>query len=333
MQIFILGFNQTFASSLLGLMDIFQQAEQLVEQLVEAGAGCPTTAKVKVGLVSMDGKPIRCQNNIVLNVHCAVEEIQKVDMFIISSIPDPKVSIPGQDILVNWLQQQHRQGTVLVSICTGAFLLARTRLLDGKEATTHWSVADRFRSMFPAVRLCPEKLIVNHGDLYCAAGAGAASDLAYYLLEIHFGHPVAARTAKFFVHDFRRPSQAAYAIYGSRTRHNDSQVLKAQLWIKKHLAGLLNVDDLADIAGLGRRTFERRFKAATGETPQAYIQQLKVETAKQMIETTNRSFSQISYDLGYNNPGSFRKVFINRTGILPSRYREKFSAYVKDLPS
>ncbi|HCY87709.1 MAG TPA: hypothetical protein DHV36_21420 [Desulfobacteraceae bacterium] len=323
MKIFILGFENAFASSLIGLMDIFLQAKVLAGQCAGNTAG----ESPVVRLVSLDGRALRCQNGIILNTHCAVKDISQADLFIISSIPHVEAPLPGQDFMVDWLRQKHLGGTVLASVCTGAFLLALTGLLDGKEATTHWSAAGEFRAMFPAVRLAPENLIVTHENLCCAAGAGAATDLAYYFLESYFGHSVAVQTAKFFVHDFRRQTQAAYATLDTNACHADPQILKAQTWIETHLDEPFNISDLADIAGLGRRTFERRFKAALGDSPKTHIQKQKVETAKKLLETTSRSFSEISYALGYQNPGSFRKIFTEWTGILPSFYRKTFGAY------
>ncbi|MCP4351523.1 MAG: helix-turn-helix domain-containing protein [Desulfobacterales bacterium] len=320
MNVYIFGFDEAYASSMVGLMDIFQRAEQLLQQQSHA-------KELTVKLASADGKPILCQNNILLNVHCSLEDIQQADIFIITAVHDVDAILPKYRFVVDWLKEQYKKGAILISICTGAFLLAETGLLDGKEATTHWSIADLFRERYPAIQLKPEKLIINHGNLYCSAGAGSGNDLVYYLLEKYLGHSLASKTAKFFVHDFRRASQCAYTIYNTKTGHNDTQILETQHWISKHLTEPSNIKKLSDIACMSQRTFERRFKKATGDSPIVYIQRLKVETAKQQLETTNLSFDEISYKMGYLNSGSFRKIFVKWVHLLPSEYRERFQAY------
>ncbi|MCP4024136.1 MAG: helix-turn-helix domain-containing protein [Desulfobacteraceae bacterium] len=164
-------------------------------------------------------------------------------------------------------------------------------------------------------------------NIFCAGGAGANTDLAYYLLEKYLGHDLACKTSKFFLHDFRRVSQRAYAIYEAKTGHKDKQILTVQNWINQHLTETINIKTLSHIACMSLRTFERRFKHATGDSPISYIQRLKVEAAKQKLETTNSSFDEISYDLGYKNSGSFRKIFVRWVHLLPSEYRQRFKAY------
>ncbi len=324
MNIYISGFDEANASSIIGIMDIFQQAEQLLQEDHKKSQ----KQKLKIKLVSVDGKPILCQNNILLNVHCSVEEIQNPDIFIITSIHNVNKTLPNQHFMVEWLKEQYKKGTTLISTCTGAFLLAETGLLDGKEATTHWSVCDLLKERYPKVHVKSEKMIINHGNIFCSAGAGSSIDLAYYLLEKYMGHSLASKTAKFFVHDFRRASQHAYTIYDSKTGHNDKQILKSQQWIINHTNELLSIKDLSKITCMTQRTFERRFKKVTGDTPLVYIHRIKVESAKQQLETTNLSFDEISYNMGYKNSGSFRKIFVKWVNLLPSEYRGKFGSYM-----
>ncbi len=323
MDVYIFGVDQAYASLIVGLMDIFQQAEQqLLEQQQK-----PLNQRLSIKLVSIDGKPILCQNGILLNVHCAVKDIQHADIFIIAAIHDVDTILPKYQFIVDWLKAQYQEGTTLVSICTGAFLLAETGLLDGKEATTHWLLSESFKERYPSIQLKSEKLIINHDNIFCSAGAGSSTDLAYYLLEKYHGHTLAVKTAKFFVHDLRRVSQSAYTIYDMKTGHNDSQILKLQHWIGEHITESLKIKNLSRIACMSQRTFERRFKNATGDSPAVYIQRIKVEMAKQQLETTNLTFDEISYNLGYKNSGSFRKIFVKWVSLLPSEYKERFQAY------
>ncbi len=325
-NIFILGFDKTYTSSLVTFMDIFQMAQQLLQDEQHNSK----TRELKIKLVSTDGKPILCQNNILLNVHCGLEDVHNTDsadIIIITSIHDVDTTLREQSFMVDWLKEQHKKGTTLVTICTGSFLLAETGLLDGKETTTHWSMKDEFKKRYPAVKMNSEKMVINHGNIYCSAGAGSSTDLAYCLLEKYYGHSLAARTAKFFVHDFRRCSQSVYTIYDTKTDHTDKEILKTQYWIQENLSEPLKINELSDMSCMSQRTFERRFKKASGDTPIVYIQKMKVEKAKEKLETTNLSFDEISYNLGYRNSSSFRKIFVKWVNLLPSEYRERFQSY------
>lgn len=323
MNIFILGFNNAYASSLAELMDIFHQADQLIDRQSPS----EESLKINVKLVSMDGKPVLCQKNILFNVDCSIADIKKPDIVMVTSIHDIDSFLASDRFLAKWLKKQYDEGATIAGICTGNFLLAEAGLLDGKEATTHWSASAQFKARYPKVKLKPEKLISNHGNLYCSSGKGSATDLVYFLLEKDFGHGLASRTAKFFVHDCRQIPQNADSVDKPVLQRGDSSILKAQEWICRHLSENLTISRLSDISCMSRRTFERRFKSATGDPPRVYIQRLRVEAAKHRLETTDLSFDEISYGLGYQNSGSLRKIFFNRVNLLPSEYRKRFKAY------
>ncbi|MCP3940122.1 MAG: helix-turn-helix domain-containing protein [Desulfobacteraceae bacterium] len=323
MDIYIIGFDNTFASSILGPMDIFKQADRFCQENRNNGQNRRLTIK----LASMDGKPINCQNNIPLGVHCQVADIRRADIIIVTAIHDLKTIHNKLNFMIDWLKEQQIRGATIVSICTGAFLLAEAGLLNGRQATTHWSMAGQFSKLYPKVQIKPEKLVINHNNLYCSAGADSGTDLLYYLLEKYLGHTLAARTAKFFLHDFRRVSQLAYTIYDAGIDHKDPQILNTQKWIKNHLTEPISIKKLSEIACMSQRTFGRRFKHIIGDPPRIYIQKIKVETAKQQLETTSLSFDEISYGLGYKNSSSFRKIFVKWVNLLPSEYRDRFRGY------
>lgn len=323
MHIYIFGFDQAYAGVMVGVMDIFDQAKKLL-----AEQGRISDAKsMRIRLVSVDGEPILCQNNLLLNVHCSVKDILQADIFIVTSIHDVDAALSKNRFMVDWIRKFYQSGTIMASICTGAFLLAETGLLDGKEATTHWKMSNQFKKRYPKVHLKSEKLIINHCNLYCSGGRGSSSDLAYYLLEKYFGHQLASVTAKLFIHDLRRISQNIYTIYGAQKTHGDTQILNIQEWIDLNIHQPISIKDLSNIACMSPRTFERRFKNATGDAPSVYIQRIKVEVAKRQLESKNLSFEEISQNLGYMNSGSFRKIFVRWVGLLPSAYRQRFSSY------
>ncbi len=323
MNVYILGFDQAYAISLVSLLDILNQAKTFLLSSQQPS----TPQKMSIKLVSVDGKPILCQNNILLNVNGALEDIQEADILMITAIHDIEADLSKYRFISDWLKTQYEKGTALASVCTGAFLLAEAGLLDGMDATTHWTVFDEFSERYPKIQLQSEEFFIDNGDIYCAGGHSSAIDLVYFLIEKNLGHALAARTAKFFLHDLRRVSQQTYAIFDDKTEHNDSQILKAQRWIKSHLTEPLNINELIKMACMSLRTFERHFKKATGSSPQVYLQRLRVESAKQLLETTNDSFDEISFQMGYKNSGSFRKIFVRWVKLLPSEYRQRFRAY------
>jgi transcriptional regulator GlxA family with amidase domain len=321
MNVYIFGFDQSYAGSMAGFVDIFSRARQLfLDQYGNSGIEA-----INIRLASVDGKPISCQNGIRLDVDCSVEDILEADVFIVTSIHDFDTALSRNRFMVDWLKDRYEKGTALASICTGSFLLAEAGLLDGKEAATHWSAADAFRLRYPGIRLNTDRRIVNHGRLFCAEGAALSTGLACSLLEKYLGSTVAGKTAKYFLRDYTPADSPPGRGRDSQATHNDIEIMQIQEWIARRLADPIPVENLAREACMSCRTLERRFKKATGEPPLAYIQRLKVETAKRKLVTTNLSFNEICYQLGYENSGSFRKIFVRWAALLPSEYRKRFS--------
>jgi transcriptional regulator GlxA family with amidase domain len=182
--------------------------------------------------------------------------------------------------------------------------LAETGLLDGKTATTHWGFADQFRKRYPRIEL--------------------KTDLSLYLVEKYCGQEVALQSSKSIVADIGRTTQAPYAIFEFQKDHQDQRILSVQQWIEDHFAQNFNYDQLAHTCAMSRRTFERRFKTATGDTPLIYQQRIRVEAAKRILENGDQSFDEITYAVGYEDSSSFRKLFLKQTGLRPSEYRKKF---------
>jgi transcriptional regulator GlxA family with amidase domain len=203
-------------------------------------------------------------------------------------------------------------------------VLAETGLLDGKTATTHWGFADQFQRRYPQIKLKPERLITDEGNLFCSGGYNGGIDLSLYLVEKYCGHEVALQSSKSVIADIGRTSQAPYAIFQFQKDHRDKQILVVQEWIENNFDQNFNYNQLARHHGMSRRTFERRFKAATGDTPLTYQQRIRVEAAKRLLEDGNRSFDEITYQVGYEDSSSFRKIFLKQTSLRPREYQKKF---------
>lgn len=241
------------------------------------------------------------------------------------SLGDPPAAETAGD-LVDWLRRGHGAGTTLASVCAGGFLLAETGLLDGRPATTHWICAEPFAARFPRVRLDTERLLIDDGDIITAGGLMAWTDLGLHLLRRYWGQAVMIETARFLVIDPPGREQRYYSAFSPRRDHGDGAVLKVQRWLDTHGTRAVSVGALAARAGLDERTFLRRFSAATGLRPVEYCQHLRIGRGRELLERTNMTIDEISWESGYGDPASFRKLFLRLTGLTPGSYRRRFGA-------
>ncbi|BCS87258.1 GlxA family transcriptional regulator [Pseudodesulfovibrio sediminis] len=231
--------------------------------------------------------------------------------------------------IINWLSAFHASGGVVVTICAGAFLLAETGLLDGRAATTHWNLVQDFKNRYPSVDLQAERLLIDGGDYICAGGISAWMDLSLHLVTRHAGRDIARACAKMMLMDPQREYQTPYGMGGFRRNHGDDAVLASQKWLDTQYSAVVRIKDMAEIAALGERTFLRRFRAATGITPANYIQQIRVEAAQNLLETTSLGVEEIADSVGYGDDSTFRKLFKRIMGCTPSAYRQRYSALNK----
>ena len=226
--------------------------------------------------------------------------------------------------LLEWLRLQHAGGTVLGGVCIGSIMLARSGLLDGRSATTHWSSAKSFATCYPAVRLEADKPIVDDGDLITSAGLMAWSELGLRLVDRLMGPSIAADTARFLVIEHSASASQCGSNFAPILRHGDGAVLKVQHWLQASGAVDVSVAAMAQEANLEERTFLRRFRNATGLKPTEYCQHLRVGKARQMLEFTNGTIDHIAWTVGYQDPSAFRAIFKKITGLSPSDYRNRF---------
>ena len=226
--------------------------------------------------------------------------------------------------LLQWLRLQHAGGTVLGGVCIGSIMLARSGLLDGRSATTHWSSAKSFAACYPAVRLEADKPIVDDGDLITSAGLMAWSELGLRLVDRLMGPSIAADTARFLVIEHSASASQCGSNFAPILRHGDGAVLKVQHWLQASGAVDVSVAAMAQEANLEERTFLRRFRNATGLKPTEYCQHLRVGKARQMLEFTNGTIDHIAWTVGYQDPSAFRVIFKKITGLSPSDYRNRF---------
>ena len=204
--------------------------------------------------------------------------------------------------------------------------LAEAGLLAGCRATTHWAFAEAFRRRYPQVRLDEQQMLCEDDRLITSGGATAALDLMLHLIRRFASLELAQQCSRYLLIDTVRSEQSSYVLWSMPKRHGDLEILQVQNWLDEHFGEALLIDELARQFGFGVRNFKRRFKDATGYTPIAYLQTLRLEQAKQLLETTQMSLDSITYKVGYEDSNSFRRLFLNRVGLLPTAYRKKFQS-------
>ncbi len=322
-KVTILGPYNTMATTIFGPMDILNQAGRLWNRVNQS----PPTPYFEVTIASASGEAIRSVNNIHIQPHCGIADIQETDLIIISSATYIDKILQISPELVPWICDHYEKGAHVASICTGVFLLAETGLLKGKSATLHWGFTDMFRRRYPNVALDHDRMFIDHGRLYCSAGVSAGMDLTLYLVEKFCGRRAAVESAKTMVLDMGRERQAPYACFLMPADHGDPLIARAQTWMEQHQTEQIDYERLAGTFRMSRRSLERRFKQAVGLTPLGYLQKLRVEHAKRLLEEGTRTFNEITYEVGYEDISFFRKIFIRLTGLRPKEYQRRFSGF------
>lgn len=294
--------------------------------------GEPETAKCRfvARLVSRDGRSVPSPAGSLIAVEAALDDLPRVDIAIVTdlglSLDAPPRGRWAEEIA--WVRQQHDAGAVVCSICSGSVFLAEAGLLDGLEATTHWSVAKALQDHYPAVRLRAERILCPAGPehrIITAGGASTWSELGLYLVARFAGETEARRMSKLFVIGDKSDGQLPFAAMARPRQHRDRAVETAQRWLADNYVTANPVSHMADIAALPERTFSRRFRKATGYSPVEYVQALRLEEAKQMLETTSDTAEAIAAAVGYADPVFFRRIFKRRVGITPAQYRRRFA--------
>jgi len=317
----VLFLNETFSSTAVGPMEVFRHAGTLWNILT----GKSQHPYFQVTTASADGHLVECDGPIYIKPMAAIRDVRKTDLIFI-----PTTGLGIDDVVernapvVPWLKRWHKRGAAIASVCSGVGLVAETGMLDGKRATTHWALAERFREKYPKVKWMPELMVTEDRGFFCGGGVHAALDLSLYLVEKFCGHEIALESSKALLIETPRAWQAGFAVIPLKTEHNDEAISLAQDWLHENFHRTFPLDAPARRAGMSLRNFVRRFKEATGDSPLAYLQKLRVAAAKRLLENDHRSMQEISDAVGYQDVAFFRSLFQRHTGVSPSAYREKF---------
>jgi len=317
-----------------GLFEILQSA---AAHAAAEDRMAPGSDPFAIEIVGERAGPVEGPSGLAVTAHRGVDEVEETDVVIVPSMALRNESewVPGRyPRIVAWIRAMHAGGATICSACTGGMLTAETGLLDGCDATIHWIAENDFRSRHPGVTLRPGEALVISGEdgrLVTSGAATAWHDLALYLIARHVGPATAQAVARFQLLEWHHEGQSAFHVFQPRTDHGDAQVLAAQRWVADNHAVANPVEEMADRSGLPARTFKRRFKAQTGLTPIAYVQRIRIESAKRQLETSTRPVEEIAWKVGYEDPASFRRLFKRVTGLTAGEYRQRFR--LPELPN
>ena len=294
-----------------------------INEFLEA-AGKPPLFNVQLVGLSREVK----LHNGLFSVHTdeLISNVARTDLIIIPAFGgDLRVTLKRNEEFIPWIVKQHYQGAEVASLCVGAFLLAATGLLNGKECSSHWRSAGLFREMYPEVTLVDDRIVTEQQGLYSSGGATSYWNLLLYLVEKYAGREMAIVASKVFALEIDRKSQSPFIMFNGQKTHKDEPIKKAQEFIEANIAERISVEDLAFKYAIGKRHFERRFKKATNNTPVEYIQRVKIEAAKKQLESSRKNVNEVMYDVGYSDTKAFRTVFKKITGLSPVEYRNKYN--------
>ena len=311
--------NLSTIACIVGTVEAFARANDYWKQ-----QGHQPKYRLVVAGVSSLSKEEYIKNLVALKTDASISEISKTDLIIIPS------AMPGEDTaeyrqMLDWINRQYKAGAEIASMCSGAFILASTGIIDGRSCSTHWSLVNTFRDKFPNVNLHSDKLITDEKGIYTNGGAYSFLNLVVYLIEKYYDRQTAIYCSKVLQIELDRDSQSAFAIFTGQKQHGDKIVQQAQIYIENNIDEKISIEDLSSKFAIGRRNFDRRFIKATGNTPLEYSQRVKIESAKKALESSRKTVNEVMYDVGYSDVKAFREVFRKITGMSPLEYKGKYN--------
>ncbi len=309
-------------SGISGLIDSFT----IANLWHSANTGKKTESLFEMQILSPDGKAFCVAGGFQITPDGSFMDIKQTDLVVIPPfLPNVELLRDNAKDILNWITARYQQGVSIAALCTGSFVLAETGLLDDRLATTNWIYARLFRRRYPKVLLKPERILTQDRGLICTGAVSAFYNLGIHIIELFGSSELASQCSKALLVDSSRTSQSSYVIFNAYKGHGDDEILKAQRWMEAHLTENVSMENLAGLVGISPRHFIRRFKKSTNESPLNYLQRMRIEKAKTILETRTDTVDEITRAIGYENSSTFRKLFKECTGLSPREYRNKFA--------
>lgn len=324
----IVAIPEAGLATLSGIFDVLNSLDWL-----SGSEGIPADTPFQVELLGEADGPVRLASGITLPLHGAAKE-RPCDLIIVPSlfVRDSGWIRGRYPSLAGWITERHGAGATICSACSGLFLIAETGLFDGVDATVHWPYARRFSDQYPAVRVHPDRALIvsgSRGELVSSGASTSWHDLVLYLIGREAGPAAAQAVCKVFALQRHVDGLAPFMVFDPPRSHGDAVVEASQAWLDTHASVAFPVREMVSRSGLSERGFSRRFQAATGYAPQAYVQHLRIEQAKRRLERTSEPIEQVAWAVGYEDPSAFRRLFQRIAGITPGQYRRQFAQPVE----
>ena len=312
--------NLSTVACIVGAYEIFTEANNF---WMQAGK----RVRYKIELVSASARQTLSNELCSVHAHTSIHEVAKTDLIIIPSslVRSYETATKNNRKVIQWIEARYQQGAEVASMCTGVFMLAATGLLLNKACSTHWAVSQNFKALYPEVSLQTDKLITDENGIYTNGGAYSFLHLVIYLIGKYFDRQTAILCSKIFQIDIDRTSQSPFFIFHAQKAHGDQLICEAQAYIEKNMSEKISFEELASKLSVSRRNFDRRFVKATGNTPVEYLQRVKVEMAKSILEKGRKNIFEVMNEVGYSDEKAFREVFKKLTGLSPLDYKAKYN--------
>ena len=329
----LMALPDTTASTLFGLYDLLLGARRDWQMLMH---GVEAESPLQPLIVSRDGQPLRAANGVRIEPHAGLADVMRADIVVVSDLMVPPAP-PLDDryaVEAEWLRAQYAAGATLASVCSGAVLLARTGLLDGHDATSHWGYCDALQREHPGTRWMPDRALVTAGvgQRLVMAGSGTSwHALALFLIARFVGPQEAMQVAGINLLDWNGTSPLAYAAKSRTAQQADAVIARCQEWAADHYRSESPVAAMAQLSGLAERSFQRRFMQATGLAPLDYVHTLRLEEAKQMLESGELPVEMVALEVGYQDASFFSRLFRRKVGMTPAQYRRRFGTLARRL--
>lgn len=325
-EVLIVAVPETSGSALYGMVDVLSAAGNIWQTLVRTES---EQTLFQVSIVAPTGEAFTCGNRIPVVPDFSVADDPEASILILPELwLGPNEDIRGCYLeLIEWIRRKYKEGITLYSACSGAVMLAETGLIDGREATSHWGYQELFKKYYPQVSFRPEPNLVfadKQGRIVTAGGTTSWHDLAIHIISRHSSPGEALKIAKVYLMKWHGEGQLPYASLVRRNPHADSVVRSCEEWLGNHFRNADAIKQVVELSKVPERTLKRRFKTASGVTLIEYLQNLRIEEAKRLLESGQMPVDEISVEVSYEDPSFFRRLFKRRTGLTPSQYRRMF---------
>ncbi len=285
-----------------------------------------------VRLATVDGNPVMTHTGITLTPDIAADQIESSDIIYLPALwRNPRPILVKNSKLLPWLQTMFQNGSLIAGVGTGCYLMAEAGLLNNKPATTHWHYFDQFQKRYPKVELKRQYFITQAGNLYCAGSVNSMADLTIHFIQRYFSKTIASHVERHFFHEIRRAYESSVSYQDSMSSHADEDIIQTQIWLQDNYGKDVNLSGVAKQFDMTTRTFNRKFKNATGVSPLNYLQKIRMESAKDLLKTTNLSINEVMFKVGYHDLAHFSKLFKKHHGTTPGQYRTTVRAKLFSL--